>query len=124
MQELSTAAQYGIGVVLVVFNNGAFGNVRRDQAALFGGRLIGSDLLPVLDFVRIAEAFGVAGRRVTSPPELRAVLEKALAADAPYLIEVPVARGAEAKLREFVTPKPAARAADAVTLETFLADQL
>lgn len=87
--ELSTAAQHGIGVVAIVFNNGAYGNVRRDQETQFEGRKLASDL-PGVDYVKLAEAQGVAGWRVASPSELKPVLEKAIAADAPALIEVTV----------------------------------
>ena len=101
--ELATAVQYGLNVVTVVFNNNAFGNVRRDQIQGFDGRVIGSDLVNP-DFVRFAESFGVEAHRVASPDALKPVLERALAADAPVLIEVPVERGAEASPWRFLTP--------------------
>jgi acetolactate synthase I/II/III large subunit len=88
-QELATAAQYAIPVVAVVFNNGAFGNVRRDQMEQFGGRLVGS-VLQNPDFVRLAETFGVRGARATSPAALKQALEGALNTGGPWLIEVPV----------------------------------
>jgi acetolactate synthase-1/2/3 large subunit len=85
--ELSTAAQHGIGVVGIVFNNQAYGNVRRDQITNFSGRTIASDL-PGVDYVKLAEANGVKGYRVGSQAELAPVLEQAIAADMPALIEV------------------------------------
>lgn len=88
-QELSTAAQHGVGLVTVVFKNQAYGNVRRDQMALFEGRTITCDL-PEVDYVKLAEAQGVAGYRASSPTGLQPVLEKAIADDAPALIEVAV----------------------------------
>lgn len=88
-QELSTAAQHGIGLVTVVFKNQAYGNVRRDQMALFEGRTITCDL-PEVDYVKLAEAQGVAGYRASGPTGLQPVLEKAIADDAPALIEVAV----------------------------------
>ncbi len=105
VQELATAAQYGLGVVAIVFNNNAFGNVRRDQQMLYEGRLIGSELANP-DFVKLAESFGVEGHRVTSPESLRPVLERSLAADRPVLIEVPIARDAEVSPWEFIIPPP------------------
>lgn len=87
--ELSTAAQHGIGVVVIVFNNRAYGNVRRDQITRFEGREIASDL-PGVDYVQLAEAQGVRGYRVASPEALRPVLEKAIADNVPALIEIPV----------------------------------
>jgi acetolactate synthase-1/2/3 large subunit len=105
VQELATAAQHRLGVVAVVFNNGAFGNVMRDQQEQFGGRVIGSELKNP-DFVKLAESCGVAGYRVNRPAQLRAALERAFAADAPVLIEVPVERAAEVTPWEFLMPRP------------------
>ncbi|MFD1193049.1 thiamine pyrophosphate-dependent enzyme [Seohaeicola saemankumensis] len=92
--ELSTAAQHGIGVVVIVFNNQAYGNVRRDQITNFSGRTLASDL-PGVDYVKIAQACGVKGFRVTSPEDLAPLLEKAIAEDVPTLIEVQLDPDAE-----------------------------
>jgi acetolactate synthase I/II/III large subunit len=102
-QELATAAQYNIGVVTLVFNNDAFGNVRRDQQRMFDGRLIGANLVNP-DFVKLAHAFGVEGLRVSSPETLRPALERALAADRPCLIEVVTPRDSEADPWRFIHP--------------------
>lgn len=106
VQELATAVQHGIGVVAVVFDNRAFGNVRRDQQQRFGGRVIGADLVNP-DFVKLAESFGMAGHRVDSPQALQARLERALGDDAPALIAVEVDAGREVSPWEFLMP-PAA----------------
>ena len=66
-QELSTAVQQGLGVVVVVFEDGAYGNVKRMQEDLYGGRVIASELCNP-DFVMLAQSFGAAGVRVESPP--------------------------------------------------------
>jgi acetolactate synthase-1/2/3 large subunit len=89
VQELATAAQYGINVVAVVFNDNAYGNVRRIQRELYGNRVIASDLTNP-DFVRLAESFGLSARRATSADELGDTLARALAEDRPALIEVPL----------------------------------
>jgi acetolactate synthase I/II/III large subunit len=90
VQELATAVQHGIAVVAVVFNDGAFGNVRTIQKQSFGGRVIASELRNP-DFVRLAESFGAQGLRATTPEELRGALRRGFAtADVPTLIEVPV----------------------------------
>lgn len=99
VQELATAAQYRIGVVAIVFNNSSFGNVRRDQQVRYEGREIGS-ALDNPDFVKLAESFGVAGYRAGNADELESVLAKALAADAPAVIEVPL------DLKDEVSPWP------------------
>jgi acetolactate synthase I/II/III large subunit len=89
LQELATAAQEDIGVVTVLFDNAAYGNVLRDQQTLFGGREVASRLRKP-DWLRLADSFGVAARRATTPAELRSELDAALAADVPALIHVPV----------------------------------
>jgi acetolactate synthase-1/2/3 large subunit len=103
VQELATAVQHRIGSVAIVFNNRSFGNVLRDQATSFGGRHLG-DRLRNPDFVKLAESFGVAAWRVATPAQLRPVLERALGADAPALIEVPGEPGAEASPWPFLHP--------------------
>ncbi|MCA0433084.1 MAG: TPP-binding protein [Proteobacteria bacterium] len=85
--ELATAAQHGIGLVAVVFDNQMFGNVKRIQQERYGGRVIAADLKSP-DFVKVAEAFGVAGCAVATPAELEGKLADALAANAPALIQV------------------------------------
>lgn len=87
-QELATAVQLRIPVISVVFNDNAYGNVRRTQRQQFG-RVIASDLLNP-DFVRLAEAYGVTGRRTGNPDGLAHELAAALDRDGPTLIEVPV----------------------------------
>ncbi|MHB0772826.1 thiamine pyrophosphate-dependent enzyme [Bradyrhizobium sp. 5.13L] len=106
VQELSTAVQFNIGVVTLVFNNNAYGNVRRDQRERFDGRVVASDLVNP-DFVKLAESFGVAAARVTAPDQFKAVLEKALAHGGPYLVSVEVTRDSEVSPWAFIhPPKP------------------
>ncbi|WP_454649336.1 thiamine pyrophosphate-dependent enzyme [Bradyrhizobium liaoningense] len=106
VQELSTAVQFNIGVVTLVFNNNAYGNVRRDQRERFDGRVVASDLVNP-DFVKLAESFGVAAARVTAPDQFKAMLEKALAHGGPYLISVEVPRDSEVSPWVFIhPPKP------------------
>jgi acetolactate synthase-1/2/3 large subunit len=88
VQELATAVRHRIPVVFLVFDDGAYGNVRNMQKSLHGNRLIGSDLANP-DFVRLAESFGIAGYRLQEPEALRRTLERALAAEEPALIEIP-----------------------------------
>ena len=89
VQELATAVKHGINLVTVVFSDNAFGNVRRMQTELYGGRVIATDLVNP-DFVALAESFGIAGRRADSPEALQAAIGEALKANAPALIEVPM----------------------------------
>jgi acetolactate synthase-1/2/3 large subunit len=94
--------------VSVVFNNGAFGNVLRDQQERFGGRVIGAELRNP-DFVKLADSFGMSGCAVATPEELRTALERAFAAHAPALIEVKVQRSAEVSPWEFLMPPATAQ---------------
>ena len=103
VQELATAVQFNIGVVTLVFNNNAYGNVRRDQRERFEGRVVASDLVNP-DFVKLAESFGVGAARVTSPDHFRASLEKALAHGGPYLIDIEVATDSETTPWTFIHP--------------------
>jgi len=101
--ELSTAVQFNIGVVTLVFNNNAYGNVRRDQRNRFDGRVVAADLVNP-DFVKLAESFGVAASRVTAPDHFKPALEKALAHGGPYLIAVEVPRDSEVTPWTFIHP--------------------
>ncbi|HEX5416620.1 MAG TPA: thiamine pyrophosphate-dependent enzyme, partial [Chloroflexota bacterium] len=89
IQELSTVAQLGINAVAVVFDDGAYGNVRRIQKESFHGHTIASELRNP-DFVKLADAFGVRSARVESPEALARALREAFRADEPALIAVPV----------------------------------
>ena len=75
--------------MVVVFDDGAFGNVRRIQQEQFGNRLIASDLTNP-DFRQFAESFGVRAWKVTDAEGLERALREALAARRPGLIQVRV----------------------------------
>jgi acetolactate synthase-1/2/3 large subunit len=101
VQELATAVQFNIGVVVLVFNNNAYGNVRRDQLQGFEGRVVASDLVNP-DFVKLAESFGVGAAQVASPEAFRPALERALAHGGPYLIAIDVPTDSEASPWTFI----------------------
>ena len=88
-QELATAARHNINFVAVIFNDGAYGNVQRIQKFSYGNRMIASDLTNP-DLCKLAESFGVAALKATSPEQLQDRIEEAFKMDAPVLIEVPV----------------------------------
>jgi acetolactate synthase I/II/III large subunit len=88
LQELATAVQERIGVVTVLFDNNAYGNVLRDQQRIYGREV--ASRLHNPDWLRLAESYGVAATSATTPEELRSALDDALSADAPALIHVPV----------------------------------
>ena len=85
--ELSTAVQYGINVVTIVFRNDSYGNVARDLDDAFGGTY-GTDLHNP-DFVAFAESFGAVGLRANDLLELETLIPQALERQAPVIIEVP-----------------------------------
>ena len=90
-QELSTAVQQALGVVVVVFEDGAYGNVKRMQEDLYGGRVIASELRNP-DFVKLAESFGAAGVRVETPDALRDAVAAAWGRRIPTVVSVSVGR--------------------------------
>lgn len=87
VQELASAVRHHIGLVAIVFNDSAYGNVRRSQIEDYGGRVIATDLANP-DFVRMAESFGAKGMRARSPDELANALRSAFEADGPMIIDV------------------------------------
>lgn len=101
VQEMSTAVAHNIGLITLVFNNNAFGNIMRDQKNNFGGRLIGAELVNP-DFVKLAECYGMKGLRVTTPAELKPVLAAAIDDNQPILIEVATETGSEVSPWEFI----------------------
>jgi acetolactate synthase-1/2/3 large subunit len=109
VQELATAAQHGIGVIALVFNNRSFGNVLRDQKTRFGGHVIGAELQNP-DFVKLAQSFGIPAIRATNETELGAALRRAIAAGGPALIEIPGEPGGETSPWTFLHPAAPVRA--------------
>jgi acetolactate synthase-1/2/3 large subunit len=86
--ELATAVQHGLGIIMVVFDNNAYGNVRRIQQQQFGGRLIACELVNP-DFLALAESFGIKAVRANSPDELSDEVGRAVGEKGPTLIHVP-----------------------------------
>ena len=87
-QELGTAVQFGVPLVVIVFDDNGYGVLRPQQEGRYG-RTHAADLVNP-DFVALAQAFGASGRRVEAVGELGAAIRSALDADGPSLIEVPV----------------------------------
>src|SRR5262245_40739813 len=89
-QELATAAQHGINVVTVVFNDQAYGNVARDLDEDWGGQHGAALTNP--DFMKLADAYGVHGMRASQPTDVGRLVDQALGLGRPVLLEVPVGR--------------------------------
>lgn len=89
IQELSTAVQYKLPLVTIIFNDSRFSNVQRQQKEWFDGRVICSDLHNP-DFVKLAESFGAAGFPAHDPESLREAIRLAFEETGPSIIEVKV----------------------------------
>ena len=91
-QELATAVQHKLPVIVVILNNGFLGMVRQWQELFFGGRYAYSNDDAHPDFVLLAEAYGALGLRVTKPNEVKPALEKAIKARRTTFIDCVVER--------------------------------
>jgi acetolactate synthase-1/2/3 large subunit len=87
-QELATVADNGLPLKIIVMNNQVLGMVNQWQRMFYGQRYSHSSTKGCTDFVKLAEAMGVAGLRVTKQEELHIILEKALQMEGPVLIDV------------------------------------
>src|SRR5215213_6209477 len=88
-QELATAVQHRLDVVVLVVNNGRYGTIRMHQERTYPGRVIGTDLQNP-DFRALAEAYGAAAETVSDTEAFPAAFERALAAGRPALLDLRV----------------------------------
>ena len=86
-QELSVAVAHRVPVKIVLLNNFSLGMVRQFQDDFYGGVRSEVDLTVMPDFVKLADAYGLPGVRVTSKSEVGAAFEAAEAHDGPFLID-------------------------------------
>ncbi len=84
-QELATAMQYDLPIVVLVVDNGMYGTIRMHQERHFPGRVIGTDLVNP-DFAAYAEAFGAYGENVARTADFPAALDRALSAGRPAVL--------------------------------------
>lgn len=87
MNELATASRYRIPIIQVVINNHVLGMVRQWQTLFYGKRYSQTVLDTEVDYCKVAEALGCSAIRVTRKEEVQPAIEKALALNAPVLIE-------------------------------------
>ncbi len=104
VQELATAVQHKIGVVVLLFNNNLYGNVRAMQENLYDNRIIATDLHNP-DFVKMAHAFGANGVRVNNYEDMRKAIQDAKGESLPTIIEVPIGTGLPSTNRFKALPK-------------------
>jgi acetolactate synthase I/II/III large subunit len=91
-QEMATIVQNDIPIIIAIFNNGYLGMVRQWQALFFEHRYSHTTIENSVDFVKLAEAYGAMGIRVTKPSEVKSAIEKAVAANRPVLIDFIIER--------------------------------
>ena len=85
--ELATEQYYHLPIITVIFNNGTLGMVRQWQTLIYNKRYSQTTLDRAPDFVKLAEAYGLKGRRVTNVAELEDALKEALERKTGYIID-------------------------------------
>ncbi|MBR2674062.1 MAG: biosynthetic-type acetolactate synthase large subunit [Mogibacterium sp.] len=85
--ELSTVEHYGLPIITFIFNNRTLGMVRQWQNLIYKGNISETDMDRGPDFVKLAEAYGLKGRRVSNQKDLAAAIEDALASGSGYIID-------------------------------------
>ncbi len=91
-QELATVVQNDIPVIVAIFNNGFLGMVRQWQELFFEQRYSFTCIDNSVDFVKLAEAYGALGLRVTKPEEVGPALKEAVKSGRPTVIDFVVER--------------------------------
>lgn len=92
LQDLATCVQYHLPVKVVIINNRYLGMVRQWQQLFYSRRYSQVDLAVHPDFVKLAEAYGIAGYRAEKPEEVKSLLEKAFFTPGPAIVDVVVDR--------------------------------
>jgi acetolactate synthase-1/2/3 large subunit len=87
IQELGTILHYKIPVKIVILNNGFLGMVRQWQEMFYKKRYAATELVNP-DFVTISKGFSIPGKKVSERKELKSSLEKMLAAEGPYVMDI------------------------------------
>lgn len=90
IQELSTVAQYHLPVKVVILNNRYMGMVRQWQEMFHGERYSESYMESLPDFVKLADAYGIKGMRVTKTEDVDKALKEMLAHKGPVLLDMNV----------------------------------
>lgn len=90
VQELAVAAAYGVPVIVVIVNNACLSLIRQNQKYAYNfEHAVAMDVNQgVMDYVKVAEGFAAAGERVVKPEDIRGALERAVAANKPYIIDI------------------------------------
>ena len=107
IQELATCSQEGIPIKVFIMNNGFLGMVRQWQELFWDRRYSQVDMGSFPDFVKLAEAYGATGMRLTDKRTLVEDMRAALATDGPVLVDVRVTT--EENVYPMIAPGQAAR---------------
>lgn len=91
VQELETAKRYNLPIVNVIANNGTWGMIRNCQKIAFKKRFIDVDF-GIVDYVKLAEAFGGYGEHVEQPEDIQGALKRAFESNLPAIVDVVVDR--------------------------------
>jgi len=89
VQELATAVQYGLNIIVIVANNGILGTIRMHQEQRFPDRVIATTLSNP-NFAELANSFGAFGQIVTKTEDFSSAFERALKSKKPSLIELTI----------------------------------
>mgnify|MGYP003277859968 CR=1 FL=1 len=87
MNEIATAVRYQVPIIQIVINNHVLGMVRQWQNLFYGGRYSNTILNDKVDFVKLAEAMGAEGIRVTKKEEVAPAIERAIALQRPVVLD-------------------------------------
>ena len=90
LNEICTAVSYNLPVITIIMNNRVLGNVRQWQTMFYGSRYSQTDPHRKTDYVKLADAFGARGFRVTNIAELRDALREAMKRTGPVLIDAQI----------------------------------
>ena len=90
LNEICTAVSYNLPVITIIMNNRVLGNVRQWQTMFYGSRYSQTDPHRKTDYVKLADAFGARGFRVSNIAELRDALREAMKRTGPVLIDAQI----------------------------------
>lgn len=113
MNEIATAARYNIPVIQVVINNHVLGMVRQWQTLFYGQRYSNTTLNDQVDFVKLAEAMGAKGIRVTKKEDVAPAIREAISLNAPVVIDCQI----DSNDKVFPMVAPGAAISDAFSQE-------
>ncbi len=92
MNELATAVEYNLPVIVVIMNNHALGMVRQWQNLFYDGRYSQTTLDRSTDFVKLAEALGAVGYNLTQKADVEEIIKNAMAQNRPVVINCEIDR--------------------------------